>query len=51
MVSEVLKVDPSTYLLGQKYVDGLVKLASSGNSKFIIIPSDIISSIKSILRM
>ncbi|HOJ50902.1 MAG TPA: SPFH domain-containing protein [Spirochaetota bacterium] len=50
MVAEVLKVDPSTYLLGQKYVEGLIKLSSSPNSKFILIPSDIMNSIKNILK-
>jgi hypothetical protein len=53
MVADSLKSsggDPVTYLLGQEYVKGLVKLGDSANSKFVIIPPDLIESAKSIFK-
>ena len=52
MVSDSLKTtggDPLTYLIGQEYVKGLVKLSESQNSKFVVFPSDILDTIKGIL--
>ncbi|MGL4368562.1 MAG: SPFH domain-containing protein [Spirochaetota bacterium] len=42
------KGDPTLYLLGQEYIKGLTKLGSSANSKFIVLPADIMSNIKGI---
>ncbi|TFH43598.1 MAG: SPFH/Band 7/PHB domain protein [Chrysiogenales bacterium] len=53
LVSESLKPsngDPLTYLLGQEYVKGLVKLGDSANSKFIVLPPDLLESVKSIFK-
>jgi len=53
MVSESLKSsggDPVTYLLGQEYVKGLVKLGDSANSKFVMLPPDLLESVKSIFK-
>ena len=53
MVSESLKSsggDPVTYLLGQEYVKGLVKLGDSANSKFVLLPPDLLESVKQIFK-
>ncbi|HOO73397.1 MAG TPA: SPFH domain-containing protein [Spirochaetota bacterium] len=42
--------DPLTYLLGQEYVKGLVKLGDSANSKFIVLPPDLLESVKNIFK-
>ena len=42
--------DPLTYLLGQEYVKGLVKLGDSANSKFILLPPDLLESVKNIFK-
>ncbi|HDP81402.1 MAG TPA: SPFH/Band 7/PHB domain protein [Spirochaetes bacterium] len=39
-----------TYLLGQEYVKGLVKLGASSNAKFVVLPADVLNSIKSIFK-
>jgi len=39
-----------TYLLGQEYVKGLVKLGDSSNAKFVVLPADVLNSIKSIFK-
>lgn len=44
--SMVTKGDPTLYLLGQEYIKGLTKLGSSDNSKFVVLPADIMSTIK-----
>lgn len=40
---------PMSYLLGQRYVDAFKALASSENSKFVILPADLQQAIKGIL--
>ncbi len=53
LVSESLKSsngDPLTYLLGQEYVKGLVKLGDSANSKFVLLPPDLLESVRSIFK-
>lgn len=53
MVAESLKSsngDPVTYLLGQEYVKGLVKLGESANSKFVLLPPDLIESAKQLFK-
>lgn len=42
--------DPLVYLLGQEYVKGLVKLGESANSKFVLLPPDLLESIKNIFK-
>ena len=51
MVSESLKStggDPLVYLIGQEYVKGLTKISESQNAKFIMIPPDILETVKGI---
>ena len=53
MVTEALKAssgDPVKYLLGQEYVKGLVKLGDSANSKFLVLPPNILDSINNIFK-
>jgi regulator of protease activity HflC (stomatin/prohibitin superfamily) len=38
--------DPLTYLIGQEYVKGLVRLGESANSKFVVLPPDIMNAVK-----
>ncbi len=48
MVSESLTQsngDPTLYLLGQEYVKSLTKLGDSQNSKFLVLPADLMSTI------
>ncbi len=51
MVSEAVgdNILPVTYLLGEKYVGTLEKLASSDNSKIVVLPADIPAAIKGMM--
>ena len=40
---------PATYLLGEKYVEAMKKLAESDNAKTVVLPSDLLQSVKGIL--
>ncbi len=40
---------PIVYLLGQKYVDSLEKLASSENGKMVVLPADLPAAIKGMM--
>ncbi len=42
--------DPVVYLLGQEYVKGLTKLGDSQNGKVVVLPADLIESVKSIFK-
>ena len=42
--------DPLIYLLGQEYVKGMVRLGESQNSKIVVLPADLIESVKSIFK-
>ena len=42
--------DPLTYLLGQEYVKGLTKLGESANSKFVVLPADIMNTLGNIFK-
>lgn len=42
--------DPVTYLLGQKYVEGLIKLGNSSNGKILVLPPDLINSLSSMFK-
>ncbi|MCU0849069.1 MAG: SPFH/Band 7/PHB domain protein [Spirochaetes bacterium] len=53
LVTDTLKDsggDPLTYLIGQQYVKGLMKLGESANSKIVLLPADFLNTIKSILK-
>jgi len=53
MVSGALKSsggDPLIYLLGQEYVKGLMKLSESPNAKLVVLPSDVIETIRGIFK-
>ena len=39
---------PLTYLLGQRYVDALKKVADSENGKFILLPADLQQAVRGI---
>ncbi len=43
--------DPLMYLLGQEYVKGLVRLGESQNSKMVILPADLIDSVRNIFKI
>lgn len=52
-VTEALKDsggDPILYLLGQEYVKGIVKLGNSENGKIVVLPADLIDTVKSIFK-
>ncbi len=40
---------PATYLLGEKYVEAMKKLAESDNAKTVVLPADLLQSVKGIL--
>jgi regulator of protease activity HflC (stomatin/prohibitin superfamily) len=40
---------PMRYLLGEKYVASMTKLAESGNAKTILIPGDLQETLRSVL--
>ncbi len=52
-VTESLKIsggDPVVYLLGQEYVRGMIKLGDSANGKVVVLPPDLIESVKNIFK-
>jgi hypothetical protein len=40
---------PMLYLLGEKYIHALDKLAASGNSKIVLLPADMQDALRGIL--
>jgi len=40
---------PATFLLGEKYIEAMRQLAESDNAKTIVLPSDLLQSVKGIL--
>ena len=42
---------PLAYLLGQRYVESMRKMAESTNSKFVVLPADLHESIKGLLSL
>jgi len=40
---------PATFLLGEKYIEAMRELAESDNSKTVVLPSDLLQSVKGIL--
>ncbi len=51
LVTESIQGDslPVTYLLGEKYVMALQELASSDNAKTVVLPSDILNTVKGLM--
>ena len=45
-----VKGDPVVYLLGQEYIKGLTKLGDSHNSKLVILPADIMNTVRNIFK-
>ncbi|MGA2141982.1 MAG: hypothetical protein ABSG94_06105, partial [Brevinematales bacterium] len=41
---------PLTYLLGQEYIKSLTKLGDSPNSKFLVMPADILETIGNVFK-
>lgn len=42
--------DPLVYLLGQEYVRGMIKLGESQNGKIVVLPADLMESVKTIFK-
>jgi regulator of protease activity HflC (stomatin/prohibitin superfamily) len=40
---------PITFLLGEKYIEGMIRLASSNNAKTVVLPGDIPGAVKGIM--
>ena len=40
---------PATFLLGDRYITAMQKLAASANSKIVIVPGDLVSAVKSLV--
>jgi len=50
MVANSLKAtsgDPLVYLLGQEYIKGITKMSESNNGKIVVLPADILDTLKS----
>ena len=41
--------DSATFLLGDRYIQALQKMSSSGNSKIVVMPGDIIGAVKNMI--
>ncbi|KAF0255768.1 SPFH domain-containing protein [Pseudomonas putida] len=52
MVGEALKASPEAgpYLLGEKFVENYTRLAESGNTKIVALPSDIMSVLSGFMK-
>lgn len=42
-------LDSAHFLLGDRYIQALQKMSSSGNSKIVVMPGDLISAVKSLI--
>lgn len=42
--------DPLVYLLGQEYIKNFSKLSESANSKFVVLPADILDTVRSMFK-
>ncbi|OYZ03318.1 MAG: hypothetical protein B7Y32_04950, partial [Methylophilales bacterium 16-45-7] len=51
MITEAVKENntSATFLLGDRYIQTMQKMAESNNSKLVIVPGDIISAVKSLV--
>jgi regulator of protease activity HflC (stomatin/prohibitin superfamily) len=51
MISESVKENNSsaTFLLGDRYIQSMQKLASSNNSKIVVVPGDLVSAVKNLV--
>lgn len=41
--------DSATFLLGDRYIQALQKMSSSGNSKIVVMPGDLVGAVKSLV--
>lgn len=51
MISEAVKENNSsaTFLLGDRYIQSLQKMADSSNSKIVVMPGDVVSAVKNLV--
>ena len=51
MITDAVKENntSATFLLGDRYIQTMQKIAESGNSKLVVVPGDIISAVKSLV--
>lgn len=51
MISEAVKENnaSATFLLGDRYIQSLQKMADSSNSKFVVMPGDVVSAVKNLV--
>ncbi|HEX4937630.1 MAG TPA: hypothetical protein VFX11_03090, partial [Candidatus Kapabacteria bacterium] len=51
LVTESIKGDslPVTYLLGEKYVNALTDLAASPNTKTLVLPADMLNTVRGLM--
>ncbi len=51
MISESVKENNSsaTFLLGDRYIQSMQKMASSNNSKIVVVPGDLVSAVKNLV--
>lgn len=51
MITDAVKENntSATFLLGDRYIQTMQKMAESGNSKLVVVPGDIISAVKSLV--
>jgi regulator of protease activity HflC (stomatin/prohibitin superfamily) len=40
---------PATYLLGEQYVGAVKEMASSSNSKLVLLPADVLGAVRGLL--
>lgn len=41
---------PLLYILGEKYIEGMQKMATSNNSKLVVLPGDLVNSLRSLIN-
>jgi regulator of protease activity HflC (stomatin/prohibitin superfamily) len=51
MISEAVKENnaSATFLLGDRYIQSLQKMADSSNSKIVVMPGDVVSAVKNLV--
>jgi regulator of protease activity HflC (stomatin/prohibitin superfamily) len=51
MIAEAVKENntSATFLLGDRYIQSLQKMADSNNSKIVVMPGDVVSAVKSLV--
>ena len=43
--------DPLIYLLGQEYVEGLMKISNSESSKVVVLPADFMNTVQNLFKV